>query len=1034
MQLKRCIGRLLFITLLLPPCCQLSAQDAALPAIIPSSEYGLCQAGLLSNSLFTGTATLSVPLYDLAVKGYSLKVALQYSSNGIKNSDLPTTVGMNFNLLAGGSIVRVIHDESDGAYENTPTSSLPNLWNQNLTLLDYLNDAADNYWDTEPDEYLFNINGMSGRFFVDSSGNGHCIPENNLKIVVGGYDGDYKTFTITTPDGTMYNFDGSAVENTSSFQVAYAHDYSYYYRNETAWFLSNITTQTGEWINFYYTAKSITETPGSYSVSYSSSGGCGGNSCTIPSQSEYNKIDHDTYQLSYITSSTGVRIDVSYEQRPDYGVFGGYATHDYRATGLKVSEAISGTSNTLKDYVFKYSTAYSDMLNTARYYLDTLVSKAIDGSNLSEKYVFDYVQRSQVPNRFWSYTFDVFGYNGNSGTAYPVDWSRIDTAATRLYYESKGLANGGVYDDYIYPNPAYAPIGMLEKVTFPTYGYQKYFYEPNLIAGGIIAGGERVSAIENYDPLSGTSHKKYYKYTSLADTTISSGTSSFEPFYDYSYNYGFICGGVVYDCPSTMTSSNSLTSYGSSSGTLVHYNSVIESDDANLANGGIEHSYLNEPDFTYGYGDVYLGTQYMPLPANREAEMNGAELKTVYFQKKNGALVTLKKVENTYASDTRNQAIINGYMTRRRYSWPYTGLPPAWYEFDGYDVIGYQFKTYRYNLMKTVTTAYDEKGQNPMLDSVQYEYANGVNWLPTKITGKASDTATIVTYNIYPHQTNGSGIYASMQSVTPGFLVESKTYQQGNLVAAKKTVYSGGTYGITPELVQTKLLPDTTNYKTRVHVYAYGSGGAPREMSKENDVHQSFLYGYTSDSNFPDNLPIAEITNATISNIAYTSFEVNSKGGWTYSGSPQTNSASVTGDRYYDLSTGNITKSINSGTTYIVTFWLKNSSGAASVNSSSATSVINRNGWTLFTKTISGASTITISGTGTVDELRLYPQGAMMRTMTYRPFVGISSECDVNNRIVYYEYDAFGRLMLVRDQDKRILKKTRYTYNGQIEN
>src|SRR5688572_8324857 len=100
MQLKRCTGGLLFAILLFSSCWRLSAQDPALPAIIPSSPeaYNLCQAGLLSNSLYTGTATLSVPLYDLALKGYSLKVGLQYSSNGIKSSDLPTIVGMNFNL------------------------------------------------------------------------------------------------------------------------------------------------------------------------------------------------------------------------------------------------------------------------------------------------------------------------------------------------------------------------------------------------------------------------------------------------------------------------------------------------------------------------------------------------------------------------------------------------------------------------------------------------------------------------------------------------------------------------------------------------------------------------------------------------------------------------------------------------------------------------------------------------------------------------------------------------------------------------
>ncbi len=79
MQLKRCTRGLLFAILLLNPCWRLFAQ---LPAVIPSSPeaFNLCKAGLLSNNLYTGTATLSIPPYDLTLKGYSLKVGLQYAS------------------------------------------------------------------------------------------------------------------------------------------------------------------------------------------------------------------------------------------------------------------------------------------------------------------------------------------------------------------------------------------------------------------------------------------------------------------------------------------------------------------------------------------------------------------------------------------------------------------------------------------------------------------------------------------------------------------------------------------------------------------------------------------------------------------------------------------------------------------------------------------------------------------------------------------------------------------------------------------
>ena len=57
-----------------------------------------------------------------------------------------------------------------------------------------------------------------------------------------------------------------------------------------------------------------------------------------------------------------------------------------------------------------------------------------------------------------------------------------------------------------------------------------------------------------------------------------------------------------------------------------------------------------------------------------------------------------------------------------------------------------------------------------------------------------------------------------------------------------------------------------------------------------------------------------------------------------------------------------------------------------------------------------------------------------MTTYAYEPLVGITSQCDVNNKISYYIYDGLQRLVLIRDQDKNIVKKICYNYAGQAEN
>ncbi|HEX7902558.1 MAG TPA: DUF5977 domain-containing protein [Chitinophagaceae bacterium] len=68
-----------------------------------------------------------------------------------------------------------------------------------------------------------------------------------------------------------------------------------------------------------------------------------------------------------------------------------------------------------------------------------------------------------------------------------------------------------------------------------------------------------------------------------------------------------------------------------------------------------------------------------------------------------------------------------------------------------------------------------------------------------------------------------------------------------------------------------------------------------------------------------------------------------------------------------------------------------------------------------------------------IDEVRIYPQDAQIFTYTYEPLVGISSETDLNGKTQFYYYDDLGRLSLIRDENKNILKKICYNYSGQPE-
>jgi len=64
--------------------------------------------------------------------------------------------------------------------------------------------------------------------------------------------------------------------------------------------------------------------------------------------------------------------------------------------------------------------------------------------------------------------------------------------------------------------------------------------------------------------------------------------------------------------------------------------------------------------------------------------------------------------------------------------------------------------------------------------------------------------------------------------------------------------------------------------------------------------------------------------------------------------------------------------------------------------------------------------------------LRTGLPNALVTTYTYAPLLGITSETDANGRTTYYEYDAFGRLKLIKDQNGKILKQYDYQFQKPI--
>lgn len=181
--------------------------------------------------------------------------------------------------------------------------------------------------------------------------------------------------------------------------------------------------------------------------------------------------------------------------------------------------------------------------------------------------------------------------------------------------------------------------------------------------------------------------------------------------------------------------------------------------------------------------------------------------------------------------------------------------------------------------------------------------------------------------------------------------------------------------------------------------------------------------------------PMAVVGNASFNQVAYSGFEDNSQGNWSWSDGVLTTGSSKTGSRYLSLGNTGLTKSgLTTSQKYLISFWAKSSSGSIAIDGVGTVTINSPSAWTYYEYTVTGLSGINIKKNGAtevqLDELRLHPSRSLMKTFSYHPLYGVTSETNSNNETSYTEYDEWGRVKNILDENKNIIKtNTYYTKN-----
>lgn len=467
--------------------------------------------------LYTGVASVNVPLYELKGPHLSLPISLSYHAGGIRVEENSSSVGLGWSLNAGGAVTRTtkgLRDEAHGGYLSSDTLPV------NPQIIGFFEEVVTGELDTEPDIFFYNLNGRSGKFYLDKKSEnsgvvmGHSIPHQDIKIKCSFIPNLLVDFTITSEDGIEYFF--NVVESTESRN--YVYDVSSSIQGpvikgdrttqaETSWFLKEIRSPIGgEVITFTYVPeKSKYETPRNGRATYNT------NSQLVTRTMSFSEVTHSGKRLTEIRyDKIGATVEfVPGNDRTDVAQFASDKTKSISQVVIRHD----GSPDPVKrfDLITSYFTNPVSSQNYGgslvpperqylfkRLRLDKVTERSGDGTQSVPPYSFKYNSIPLPPKNgetqdHWGYfngptePFSFMSYYSNHYMM-PGFLGDIDNADDLHFYscngvtESVSLANPALLDidgANREPNGTSMQAGMLIEMATPMGGTTKLEYSPN---------------------------------------------------------------------------------------------------------------------------------------------------------------------------------------------------------------------------------------------------------------------------------------------------------------------------------------------------------------------------------------------------------------------------------------------------------------------------------------------------------------------------------------------------------------------------
>lgn len=506
---------------------------------------------------FTGRKTINIPILNTTVGGYNLPISLSYDGSGVRLADIASSVGLKWQLNAGGMVSRNIKDVPDEG-TNLKNSRLKMFHLNNFDINEKINDInnqndvtnatkldeLDNF-DLEPDIFSYDVNGVSGSFVLDNNSSvKHLGYSNNIvevNVQNNGYNSPFTLlgFKIIDENGIIYILDvvgktvidsygWGAYTTATIFQDYVVSKVEF----NNSWYLSKIILPNGEEIDFQYEDNAYlipfreTKWGKGCNTNY---GQCynffwSGNpaSIIVSSDSVYEK------KIALIESSV-YKIEFTSQQSPRED-----SPNTYALSNIILTSKISNEVTQNFEFNFYYTNPNANEVYDKRLMLCSIDEIYISNTQTSNRkiYSFEYNMDYSMPSRL-SEEYDFWGYyNGQSNS--------LSFPTLYIYPEENGFDKYRIYPKTNYTGTTFTLNGAnrhpdsekrltysLKSIGLVTGGKTSFEFEPNTFfydGENRVGSGLRIKKITQNDGVSNDNNLvTLYEYTKSNNNNESSG-------------------------------------------------------------------------------------------------------------------------------------------------------------------------------------------------------------------------------------------------------------------------------------------------------------------------------------------------------------------------------------------------------------------------------------------------------------------------------------------------------------------------------